>query len=303
MKKIIYLTSVVLFLASCSKESASPELYVHSPHELNEIHEHIVDVVEQYAMDNKAKMNKVDFLDGLQDSLASYLHHATSTLDWIGVKGGGGVPLDLCKSLLANQRDVFRELNLETDTVGGVYLNATSADEVNFSDAYHSLKIEQNRLKLQPYDASLDAQHLDILSRAGDLVTEESNMMSVKVHNCVTTHSMFESGQWENIKELYAQPKDKFIISCLMAAIAAASALTLAVAGTSVVAGGISIAASISTLNKNSQPVYGPNGDIVGRQAWGLPHDTPDALHLHLNLVIGHCSAMLHLLEYHLDEE
>jgi len=281
---------MLIFLASCTKESSDNSLHMYDPSELNEIQENAVNVVAQYAEDNISSVkngiiDKDDFYDGLLDHLAQYLSDATDGLALTSFKGG--VPYDVCHTVLKTQRDSLSNINIAEDTVGGAFRQPNAYEEF-LSDAYHEIRDDHIELRHQGLDAGHDSQHSSLLALAyNTLNSDEANHIAAKIHPVLQVHNMFESGAWEDLKLLYSADDDK-LFSCFVAAVAAMTLVegltaTAAVAGT---------AASVSTIVKNSS-----------KNSWGLPSTTTDWEHIHINNVFAACSSLLDLVENHLDTE
>ncbi|HIK62864.1 MAG TPA: hypothetical protein EYG01_02540 [Flavobacteriales bacterium] len=262
---------------------------MHDPSELNEIQENAIGVVNQYAQEHikelrNGSITKTDFYDNLLDSLANYLSVATATLDWLGIKGG--VPLDICKDVLTTQRDTLANINIATDTVNGSFKQIDAYEE-DMSAEYHVLRLRHMNLRHEGLDFAHDVAHSHLLSTGfNTLIPEEANYLSAKIHPVLGVHAMFESGQWDNLKEIFGKTEPKFF-SCFVAACAAMT-LVEALTATAAVAG---TAASVSTIAKNSS------------KTWGLPSSTTDWEHIHINNVFASCSSLLDLVENHLDSE
>ena len=299
MKKVIYLfTALSLIFVSCSKDNSSDVgVASYNPYELNEIQENAINVVSQYATDNinalrNGNVHKSDFYDNLRDTLALYLHEATAALNWIGIKGG--VPLDVCMDVLTSQRDSFANINVMNDTAGGVF-KAVTYYEQEFSDAYHSLREKHMDLRHQGFDAGIDLLQSNLLSEGlNTLPVEESNYLASRINPILGVHSMFESGEWDRLKDLYGNNGNDKFFSCIAAAcvaIAASEAAAGAATAATVFGGVAGGTAAITTIVKNTS------------KSWGLPSDVTNWQHNHINAVFGSCASLLDLVENHLDTE
>ena len=68
MKKLLYICTLAIFFASCTKEGNDQYLQMYDPSQLNELQENAVNVVAQYAEDNikslkNGDLDKSDFYE------------------------------------------------------------------------------------------------------------------------------------------------------------------------------------------------------------------------------------------------
>jgi len=89
--------------------------------------------------------------------------------------------------------------------------------EEEMSDAYHGLRIQHLDLTHQGLDFAQDMAHSSLLTQGlNTLSVEESNFLASRIHPILGAHEMFESGQWDNLKNLFNKQDDKFF-ACAVA--------------------------------------------------------------------------------------
>tara|TARA_B110000211_G_scaffold111705_1_gene129791 strand:+ start:229 stop:1119 length:891 start_codon:yes stop_codon:yes gene_type:complete len=296
MKKIMYVFVVTsIFLFSCTKDDAINDVTrYYDPSQLNEIQENAIGVVEQYTVDNiknlkAGKISKTDFYDNLADTLAQYLHVATAVLDWTGIKGG--IPLDVCMGVLTSQRDSFANINIAIDTIAGVTKQSIYPED-EMSSEYNDLRKQHIDLRHAALDFGNDLAHSEIL-RTGlnTLDPHEYNFLASRINPILGVHEMFESGKWDNLKDLFDAENPKFF-SCIVAAcvaIGASEACAGAAVAATIIGGTTTAAVNVVSLSKGKD--------------WGLPAETENWKYNHINSVFASCASLLDLVENHLDTE
>ena len=288
MKKLLYICTLAIFFASCTKEGNDQDLQMYDPSQLNELQENAVNVVAQYAEDNikslkNGDLDKSDFYEGLLATLAQYLADNTNGLDILGgVKGG--VPYDICYDVLKTQRDSLRNLNIAEDTVGGVFRQPNAYEE-SLSEAYHEIREAHIDLRHQGLNVAHDMEHSSLLTRAyNELDSDEANHIAAKIHPVLQMHNMFESGGWDDLKAMYGANDGK-LISCWIIASTAFTVVEYTCAASELLTWGGVIWYATSS------------------KSWGLPSTTTEWEHIHINNVFAACSSLLELVENHLDTE
>ena len=123
-------------------------------------------------------------------------------------------------------------INSKTQQQLGGIISKPSVFENTFSSEYKTLNSEFQTIQLRDFDPSSDEDVMDLLSQAQDFLSiPEYNHFNAKAQAYLNVHSMFEAGQWDDIRDKYSDAvgvnldgSGREFFSCIIAAIAAAAA-------------------------------------------------------------------------------
>ena len=254
MKKIMYLMAGVMFLASCSKNDSTPEVVNWNPHPINEIQENMHSDAKDFVLANApdGKRNNIDFQAEMILELSLSLHVGFAVeFAKAGDLGEHTFAPSLKQITDMITYHVENPVNL-ADTIDGWHRQSLVVED-GFSDTYKDLIADHHDIRFSGagFQEGNDKKYHNILQSGQEALDgHEYNMLQARSHPHIVNHNLFESGDWDEIKDAM-NGDDKFIISC---AIAAAAAITIAEAASAaaIVAAAAVTAANVSTIVKNS---------------------------------------------------
>ena len=186
-----------------------------------DIQKYSLDVLHSYVDNNSALLARSSsgFYAGLLDTMSSWVSTQTN------------IDKDHINEVLLTTKN---HINSKTQSQMGGIISTTNKYEDQFSDDYKTLNSQLQSIQQRTYNSSSDEDVLNLMGHAHQqLSITEYNHFVAKTQPNLTVHNMFESGQWDDIRDKYSAAVGldlgrEQLYSCLVAAIAAATGPVMA---------------------------------------------------------------------------